>query len=369
MSSAMTGRHLATLERELRAIFAAKSRQAAVSGPWLEYLWNVAASTALGGKLIRPRLFLSAMEALTPEQHPVAPKEQIRLAAALELLHYSFLLHDDVIDGDLLRRGRPNLIAHLADPGARPAADSAGAAPASEQTTEHRLHWGRSCAILMGSLLLSETHQIFAALELPPAARSRALALLDHAVSDSVLGEQLDVGLSDRVISGELSTILQMCARKTGTYTFALPLRAAAAIAEAEPALDPILGQAGRFLGLAFQLQDDLLSAFGDPARHGKDAYSDLRHGKETALIAYARMTSSWTRIERGFGSPGLSDDEGDRMRALLVECGARDFVEHLIAEQIRSLEELLRENRALVPDRLAALLRELSRDLDGRVS
>lgn len=79
----MAGRHHAAPKRKLHTTFATESRQAAGSGPRLNHLWNTASPTTDGGKLIRPRLFLSAMEALTPENPTVAPKEQIRLSAGL----------------------------------------------------------------------------------------------------------------------------------------------------------------------------------------------------------------------------------------------------------------------------------------------
>ena len=343
---------------ELRRLFDAKSARAAQASPWFEHLWNAASTCAIGGKFVRPRLFLSALRAFD-DTRPSSDAQAVQLAAAIELLHYSFLLHDDVIDGDTMRRGQPNLIGALAN-----------AHPDTEELTlERRLHWARSCAILLGDLLLSEVHQIFAAVDYSADQRRRLLDLLDHTVTTSVVGEQLDVGLSDRIIPADLSTILTMCGYKTATYTFEFPLRAASIVAGAPQSLDAVLAQAGHLLGLSFQLQDDMLSMFVDAAEHGKDAFSDLREGKETALIAYARMTNAWPRIEQVFGDEHLSEAEGLEIRSVLHECGAQGFVESLIDEQMRALHELLAEHHGRMPPTLTQLILTLASDLEGRTT
>ncbi|MGK0716621.1 polyprenyl synthetase family protein [Leucobacter sp. W1153] len=325
----------AAVERELSEIFAAQTAAAEAYGSEFTHLWGLAAEHVLGGKLVRPVLMVEIFDALAAESAPARRVEResiIRLAAAIELLHYSFLLHDDVIDGDLVRRGRRNLIGALLDDGsARGECDQRGA-----------LHWARTGGILMGDLLLATTHQIFARVELPQTVRIQMLDLLEHTITESIAGEQLDVGLSDGLIAPDLSTVLTMSAHKTATYTFELPMRAAAILAQAPQHLERSLTAAGYHLGLAFQLQDDLISTFGDPELHGKDPFSDLREGKQTAIISYARMTTAWPTIESEFGNPELTEKMGARMRALLTDCGAEKFVRGLVEEQTTALYEVL---------------------------
>ncbi|KAB1654074.1 polyprenyl synthetase family protein [Pseudoclavibacter chungangensis] len=359
------------IERELHSIFDAKIARPSAHGADLRFLWEATASRAVGGKLLRPRLFLSTVAALrapsaggAPEtvERPEFSPSELRVAASLELLHFGFLLHDDVIDDDLSRRGRPNLIALLAATrSTEPARDEESGSRA------RRLHWAQSCAMLMGSLLIAEVHQIFAAVDAD--ARSDALALLDHAISESVAGELMDVGLSDGMLGADLPTIIRMSEYKTATYSFGLPLQTAAVLAGAPAELGPSLGRAGRHLGLAFQLQDDLLSMFGDPARHGKDAFSDLREGKETALIAYARTTTTWRHIEPWFGVGDLRAADARTASTLLEACGARTFVEGLIAEQLTALDELTARHDAAFPVPLVRVLDGLRDELVGRAA
>lgn len=347
------------IERELGEYFTQQQAAAEAYGAEFTHLWALAAEHVLGGKLVRPILMVETYDALRSSPAGGAnagtelPRQVvIRLAAAIELLHYSFLLHDDVIDGDTVRRGRPNLIGAMQARGGAPTADPEQAAAGS---TPAMRHWARTGGILMGDLLLAATHQIVARADLPVEARSQLLDLLEHTVIESVAGEQIDVGLADGIIAPDLHTVLAMSAHKTATYTFELPMRAGAILAGASQDVERALTAAGHHLGLAFQLQDDLLSTFGDPAEHGKDAFSDLREGKQTAIISYARMTSTWPSIECDFGDPTLTRERGERARDLLIACGAERFVRGLVDEQASALYEVLAGSGAPSPIPAAA--------------
>jgi geranylgeranyl diphosphate synthase type II len=373
------------IERELREIFHTRTSAAAAYGGQFVRLWTLAGESVLGGKLVRPFLMLETFDALTEhvpqsdhsyvsgasaepiDGEPCSREIVIQIASAIELLHYSFLLHDDVIDGDLTRRGRPNLVGALLAENGSVADHTSDNDPQKAVRDVAGLHWARTGGILMGDLLLSSTHQTFARAQVGPATRVRLLDLLEHTITESVAGEQVDVGLGDGIIVPDLGTILAMCANKTATYTFELPLRAAAILAGANPRLENALVTAGRHLGLAFQLQDDLLSVFGDPSLHGKDAFSDLREGKQTALIAYARMTSAWPSMEPLFGQSELSNTDCARLRTLLTGCGAERFVQGLVDEQLRAFYELLASPVAEIPSRARRVLLELAGQLEGR--
>lgn len=354
------------IEDELGGLMSSKALAAAPYGPGFARLWAIASENVLGGKFVRPLLLMETYDALQqPEtrrdHHSSNRQTAIGIAAAVEILHYAFLLHDDVIDGDLVRRGRPNLIGTLLTEAGFPGGD--------DKNQQAKLHWARTGGILMGNMLLAATHQSFARADLPQALRFRLLDLLDHTINETVAGEQLDVGLGDGIIAPELETILVMCGYKTATYTFELPLRAAAALAGAEPSVESALATAGRHLGLAFQLQDDFLSTFGDPRQHGKDPFSDLREGKQTAIIAYARMTNAWPDIEPWFGRPELSDPEAQYVRRQLADCGAEAFVQGLVQEQLADFHQILGNHAAEIPESARTVLIDLAAQLEGRQS
>lgn len=350
---------------QLQQMFDARSQQAVAHGPEFLALWQLTAQSALGGKLLRPRLLIGTFDALTggPSRPTDGRAVALELGAAIELLHFSFLLHDDLIDDDLIRRGVPNLIGHLA----------AGSDPAPTPTQrpalpgERRLHWARSGALLAGDLMLTIAHQVFARARLADDQRLRILDLLDAAVTETVAGEFCDVSLADGYLSAELSVVLDMTRMKTAAYTFELPLRVGAVVAGSPPETEVRLGQVGRHLGIAFQLQDDLLSAFECSDTHGKDQYSDFREGKETALIAYARGTESWSHIEPLLGAHDFTDDMGRAIQRRLTACGARQQVEAMAQDQISAALELLTRDDGVIPSGASRYLVELVEALDGR--
>lgn len=361
------------VEEELRALFSRSIVTAAAYGPDFSRLWSLAAEHAQGGKLMRPLLLLETYDALLSSQETAASagasrlpargaqdrSEAIRIAAAVEALHYAFLLHDDVIDGDFFRRGHPNLIGELA------------ATVRDEARPGGIRHWAQTGGILAGNLLLSSAHQFFARAKIPAGPRSRLLDLLEHTVFETTAGEFTDVGLSDGVVDSDLSTVLTMTSRKTTGYSFGLPLRAAVILAGGSADLERRLSAAGSHLGLAYQLQDDLLSTFGDPAVHGKDPYSDLREGKQTAVVCFARMSGSWPRMEADFGDPDLSPERAEHLRECLRDCGAEDFVLRLVQEQLTAFAEVLADDGepGWIPAEVRGVLLDLVARLDGRRS
>lgn len=353
------------VERALEGFFDARTANAASYGENFERLWALSSQGVRGGKLVRPVLMLKTYEALVvsgegPPGTQLPDREAtLKIAAAIELLHYSFLLHDDVLDGDVVRRGRPNLIGALLTDAPNGYEDL--------HQTQMNSHWANTGAILMGDLLLSSVHQLFARVSVAGTGNLRLLDLLEHVITESVAGEHLDVAFGDAVLTPELDDVLEMCVLKTATYSFEFPLRAAVILAGFTTDLEQGLSVAGRHLGLAFQLQDDLLSTFGDPNLHGKDPFSDLREGKHTALIAYARQTDTWPSIEPIFGKTDLSMQEAETARRFLVQCGARDFVQNLLNAEVKAFRACLESPKYAIPEQVRYVLHELARDLDGR--
>ncbi len=355
------------IERALEEFFAVRTVSAASYGENFERLWALSSQGVRGGKLVRPVLMLKTYEALISTASGLARygaeltdrQAVLRIAAAIELLHYSFLLHDDVLDGDVVRRGRPNLIGALLTDAPNEYGD--------DHQSQVNSHWANTGAILMGDLLLSDVHQLFARVCVTDTGNMRLLDLLEHVITESVAGEHLDVAFGDGVITPDLEGVLEMCVYKTATYSFGLPLRAAVILAGFEAELEQGLALAGRHLGLAFQLQDDLLSTFGDASVHGKDPFSDLREGKHTAVIAFARGTNAWASIEPVFGKPDLSMQEAETARRSLLQCGARDFVQTLLDAEVAAFRACLEDPQYAIPQQVKNVLHDLARDLDGR--
>lgn len=280
-------------------------------------LWSALAGAARGGKRVRPRLLATVYAALGGTDARVAAE----VAAGLELLHTAFLVHDDVIDADAVRRGRPTVSGAFAERARRSGLPAARAA-----------RFGDAAGILAGDLALAGALRTIALCGAEPATVRRLLDLVDRALHLTAAGELTDVRLALTGV-GDVAETLTMEEHKTAVYSVELPLQLAAVLAGADPQDVATLGRFGRLVGLAYQLRDDVDGLFGDPARTGKDPASDLREGKCTPLMAYARGTDAWPRIAPHLGAGAADEAAVGRVRALLEECGARRYVEELAAE------------------------------------
>jgi geranylgeranyl diphosphate synthase type II len=340
------------VERRIGQFFADRVLDADRYGSEYAHLWRAAARASAGGKRIRPMLVLVAHRGVHGADAPHA----LDLAVAFELLHTAFLLHDDVIDGDEVRRGVPNVVGEF------------GADARRLEISEARAEqWGRTAAILAGDLLIHYSQSLVARLDIDHATRIRLLDVLDSGVFTTAAGELADVSYSVGVAEAQLTDALATTERKTAAYSFEAPLVAGAVLGGADPECVSALAECGRQLGIAFQLGDDLLGTFGDEGVTGKSAVNDLREGKETPLIAFARATGEWDHVGRLFGKSDLSIDEGAALRAALESCGARSFVEDLVADHVRRAIAALDD--PAVPAGLAAQLEAYARTCIGRIA
>ncbi len=305
-----------TTDQALRRLLDEGRSRAQAVGPDHLQLWDALARSAEGGKRFRPALVVAAHDALDGTRRASA----VQVGAAVELLHTALVVHDDVIDGDEVRRGRPNVNGTF-----RARALAEGATSAGADTL------GRTAGILAGDLALTAAVRAVATCGAPGAVTARLLDLLDEALHTTAAGELADVQLSLGLQDATPEESLAMAERKTSAYSFALPLQAGAVLAGADEETLRGLGEAGRVVGTSFQLVDDLLGVFGDPARTGKSSTSDLREAKQTPLLVHARSTPEWPLIQPLVGCD-LGASQLAEVRSLLTRSGSRAFVEELAA-------------------------------------
>lgn len=316
-----------TTDQALRRLLDRGRERAAATDPEHARLWDALAAATEGGKRFRPALVTAVHAALGGTGAAAA-----EVGAAVELLHTAFVIHDDVIDGDDVRRGRPNVSGTF-----HAHARGAGAAP------DDATGYGRAAGILAGDLALAAAIRAVATCGAPADVVHRLLDLFDAALHTTAAGELADVRLSLDVTSASLPESLAMEEQKTSAYSFVLPLQAGALLAEADGVTVARLGEVGLLLGSAFQLVDDLLGVFGDPSRTGKSVTSDLRTRKQTPLLVHARSTPEWDRI-RSYVGRDLTDDELAEARQLLTASGSRRFVEELADTQLSTARALVEE-------------------------
>jgi geranylgeranyl diphosphate synthase, type I len=278
------------------------------------------AAVLAGGKRLRPLFaYWGARAAGAPDDESL-----VRAAASLELLHAFALIHDDVMDGSNLRRGRPS--AHRALEASHRAAGWQGD-PA---------RFGQAAAILLGDLLLVLADQMLATAGLAGQPAARAREVFASMRLELMAGQYLDIAASTRG-PVSLARALRIARYKSGKYTVEAPLHLGAAVAGAPAAVVDAYTAFALPVGEAFQLRDDLLGVFGDSAVTGKPSGEDLREGKQTVLVALAReyASAAQRRVLAGrLGDPDLDEDGVAALRAVIVDTGARRGVERMIAER-----------------------------------
>ena len=263
-------------------------------------------------------------------------------AAALELLHASALVHDDVMDASDTRRGQPSVHERFA----------ASHRAAGWQGSSGR--FGAGAAILVGDLLLAWTDEMLRTSGLPSGSVWRGLAVLDAMRTEVFAGQFLD--LAGQVSANSAAeNALRVVTYKSAKYTVERPLQLGAALqagtihgggrvaSHAERARSEAVNAAftayGIPLGIAFQLRDDILGVFGDPARTGKPVIDDLREGKRTVMLAIARERADRTQrevLDRGVGDPGLTESGAERVRAVITRTGALADCEQMISLNLK---------------------------------
>lgn len=329
----------AALSHEAAAAAATVELTGAITGQLRRYLHDRRAETAYigddysgliaaledfvlgGGKRLRPAFAFWGWHAVTTD----APDEQVLLLfSALELLHACALVHDDVIDNSSTRRGRPTTHVRFA--------------------TLHRdRRWqgsperfGRSAAILLGDLALAWADDIVLGADLTPHAQRRVRRVWADIRTEVLGGQYLDI-VAEASAAASIASAMTVDTFKTACYTVSRPLQLGVAAAADRPDVHDIFGQFGTDLGVAFQLRDDVLGVFGDPAVTGKPSGDDLRSGKRTVLLAEAvelaeKSDPLAANLLRNSVGARLSDAQVDRLRDVIESVGALAAAEQRIA-------------------------------------
>jgi geranylgeranyl diphosphate synthase type I len=304
-----------------------------------------------GGKRLRPAFCYWGWRAAGGEDCPAI----YAAAASLELLQASALIHDDVMDASDSRRGRPAVHHQFS---ARVAAENAANPAAAGQ-------FGTGAAILIGDMLLSWTDQMYQASGLDADVLRRGQTALDAMQTEVAAGQYLDI-LGQARRSTSVADAMRVIVFKTAKYTIERPLQLGAFLAAssqaARDALTAVSAGYGIPLGIAFQLRDDLLGVFGDPARTGKPTSGDISEGKRTVLIALAiqRASASQARLlEAHLGDRALTPAAASAVKAVLTDTGAVGECEALIAANVK--EAMAALDGAPIPDEAKSALAALA--------
>lgn len=256
---------------------------------------------ARAGKSLRPSLCLLLAEGLGGDVRRCVP-----LAAGIEVLHNFSLVHDDIEDRSVVRRGRPAVWSI----------------------------WGDAHAINVGDGLFSLAHVLWMRTPIAqeqPTTFSSMLRSLERAVLTLCEGQFLDMH-AERNLDLSSSAYLHMIARKTATL-IGEAAWIGARVATADEQTLAVARAFGTELGLAFQIRDDLLGIWGNEAETGKSASSDIATRKMTLPIVLALETADMparARIRARYGAPPVDEDDEDQIRALLAAAGVAQRTEEV---------------------------------------
>ena len=310
------------VEAALEAYCQNAIKQAATIDDRYAELWSeIRQYLMAGGKRMRPRLVLFAHNAYKSSD----PSEDITaVAAAWELLHACLLVHDDIIDRDIIRHGKPNIAGRYQS-------------IYSGLSSADNSHYALSAALLGGDLLLISVFDMIRAAPISDDAKQLTLLYLHKALFIVVGGQLIDTDAALYPISSTNPRSVAM--HKTANYSLQAPLQCGAALAGAPAEELEKLSQVGLHAGIAYQLQDDLLGVFGDSATTGKSNRSDITEKKRTLLIHKVIENLPKAKAQRltQLYSPNhaLSSEEAEEVVTFIISSGAKQAVEEEIADEI----------------------------------
>lgn len=253
---------------------------------------------AAGGKRIRPQLAMIASQLFGGKDEDVLPA-----ALALEVFHNFTLLHDDVMDHADVRRGRPTV----------------------------HVKWNANTAILSGDQMLIEAYKLLAGV--PKEKLSQCLDMFNKMATEICEGQQYDVDFEAKEMVSE-TEYLMMIGKKTAVL-LATALQMGAYIAGASQDEQETLALFGTSIGLAFQIQDDILDVWGAPATFGKAIGGDISCNKKTYVTIIAeKIADEESRKElQHWYSQTLSDNTEKiaRVKAIYERLGVRELCERSV--------------------------------------
>ncbi|MDO8638077.1 MAG: polyprenyl synthetase family protein [Candidatus Daviesbacteria bacterium] len=301
---------------ELEKFLKGWSREVEKISPKLIFLNQEFVKACEGGKRLRGALvklgYEIARSSVVSRQSSDKLKEILKPAAAFEIFQTAILAHDDIIDLSPIRRGKSTIFKALGGN-----------------------HYGISQTICLGDIGFFLSQKLISESNFEEKLKNKALASFADTFVKTGLGEMLDVEIPHLKKGVSEEDILTIFKLKTAKYTISGPMQLGAILGGGDEKLLKNLEKFGEKLGIAFQIQDDILGIFGDEETLGKSVTSDIEEGKVTLLYLYALENGGKEELEGIYGSKvGLShfakasrDKEGlEKVRKIFKETGALGY-------------------------------------------
>ena len=283
-----------------------------------------------GGKRLRPILMIQGYNLFKPENHEI-----IKTSISIEIIHNFLLVHDDVMDRGLLRRGGLTINKLYSN------------FFKSRFDSELTNHLGNSTAITIGNIFFSLGNTIISNSSFMERNKCRALNTINDIITNVGIGQSYDImySLRDDLTEEE---ILIMYNLKTAVYSFSGPLALGATLAGAGKSSIKKIESFAKPLGLAFQIKDDLLDLYGTESTLGKSVGSDFREAKKTLLLTTMLKKSNPREkqvILKSLGKKNLNKRNIEKLKRIGMKTGAFDYCNSLSDRLIKEAKDILRKS------------------------
>lgn len=316
---------------ELLATFSDEYKKRDIDNTITGYITHVETLLTSGGKRIAPYIaYLGYTGAGGTDFTHIT-----RIGIALEMFHIFALIHDDIVDRGMLRHGVPTLQRYIYR---------------HYENKRHGLleHISNGQAMLVGDIVLSWSHRI---LEEFPQTHSIFYSLID----DVLIGEMLDVEATTLPRVSE-EYIMQKTYLKTATYKFTNPMLMGVSLVKNSPEITAWCAEFCRALGIAFQIQDDIMNIMVDPQVQHKDACNDLTERQHTLLTWFLRTTRYATKLETWWGKQ-IDPSEYSDVRNTFIESGAIDYAQKKMNDNFSKAYSLISSCPLTTETELTALV------------
>ncbi|MDD5489646.1 MAG: polyprenyl synthetase family protein [Candidatus Moranbacteria bacterium] len=319
------------LDRKLARYFAKKLEEMQGIGPSAkDIVKSIRDMVLAGGKRMRANFIRYGYLVARPQQageagKPEECKKIIEASMSIELTHIFLLIHDDIIDRDDFRHGVQTIHKKYERLAKR-----------FFKKTDPK-HFGDSMAIVAGDMAAAFGNEIIFNSRFSPERKQKALLKLQEIVANTVSGEILDVMLEAKGRATE-KEILEVHRNKTAKYTVEGPLHLGALLAGADDRVLRVLSKYAVPVGIAFQIQDDILGAFGNEKKLGKPVCSDLREGKQTLLVAKALENGDMKQrklVKKLLGNKNVSESDIESFRRAIRETGSLEYSQNLAKKYV----------------------------------
>jgi geranylgeranyl pyrophosphate synthase len=277
-----------------------------------------------GGKRIRAVLVVLGYEIYTNTFHEAI----LEPAIAFEIFQTAILIHDDIIDLSPTRRGKPTVYKQL-------------------EANKNHSHYGIAQAICLGDIGMFLAMRLVSQSNFSAERRLAAVNSFVHTLLYTGIGEMLDVELPYLPDQKQESDVLSIYLHKTAHYTITGALQLGAILGGASEDYLQHISVFGNNLGIAFQIQDDILGIFGEESQTGKSTVSDIEEGKITLLYLFALQKATVAQKQifaEYYGKGTITTENAEKIRKIFLQTGALAYCESQKEKYVQKALEVLHQ-------------------------